>query len=114
MGGNLSGHLDIDSLILCNVNQFHGIEIDPSAVQIATLALWLTDHQMNLKMKQLGQYFTRIPLKQKANIVCTNALQIDWTVFYGAISSVTVYIFILRIAHFAGITRAEVSPPCIA
>lgn len=77
-GGNLSGHLDIDSLILCNVNQFHGIEIDPSAVQIATVALWLTDHQMNLKMKQLGQYFTRIPLKQKANIVCANALQIDW------------------------------------
>ena len=77
-GKNLTGHLDIDSLIQCNVNQFHGIEIDPSAVQIATVALWLTDHQMNLRVQRLGQYFTRIPLIYKANIVCANALRIDW------------------------------------
>ena len=77
-GKSLTAHLDIDLLILCNVDQFHGIEIDDSAAQIATVALWLTDHQMNLKVQSLGLYYHRIPLKKKANIVCGNALRIDW------------------------------------
>lgn len=70
--------IDIDTLILCNVHQFHGIDIDESAVHIATLAMWLTDHQMNLKVQELGLYYKRIPLKKKANIVQTNALQTAW------------------------------------
>ncbi len=65
-------------LILCDVHQFHGIDIDDSAVHIATLALWLTDHQMNLRVQELGFHYTRIPLTKKANIVCANALQLDW------------------------------------
>lgn len=79
-GSNLTGHLDVgETVILCTVNQFHGIEIDDSAAQIATVALWLTDHQMNLKVgKELGNYFNRIPLTKKANIVHANALQLDW------------------------------------
>jgi hypothetical protein len=77
-GNNLTAQLDVDTLIRCNVHQFHGIEIDPSAAQIATLALWLIDHQMNLKVKSLGLYYHRLPLKKKANIVCANALRIDW------------------------------------
>ncbi|MEY4768570.1 MAG: putative adenine-specific methylase [Pseudomonadota bacterium] len=74
----LISHIDIDTLILCNVNQFHGIDIDESAVHIATLAMWLTDHQMNMRVQELGLYYTRIPLLKKANIVCANALRIDW------------------------------------
>ncbi|MEI6746781.1 MAG: DNA methyltransferase, partial [Methylococcaceae bacterium] len=71
--------LNIKTLIKCDVHQFHGIDIDESAVQIATVALWLTDHQMNLRVgKDLGVYYNRIPLKKKANIVHANALQIDW------------------------------------
>ncbi len=77
-GNTLTAQIDIDTLILCNVDQFHGIEIDGSAAQIATVALWLTDHQMNLKVQSLGLYYHRIPLKKKANIVCGNALRIDW------------------------------------
>ena len=77
-GNTLTAHIDIDMLILCNVDQFHGIEIDDSAAQIATVALWLTDHQMNLKVQSLGLYYHRIPLKKKANIVCANALRLDW------------------------------------
>jgi hypothetical protein len=77
-GHQLSGHLNVDTLIRCNVDQFHGIEIDESAAQIATVALWLTDHQMNLKVQRFGLYYNRIPLTKKANIVCANALQIDW------------------------------------
>ena len=77
-GDSVSNQLDIDTLILCDVNQFHGIEIDDSAAQIATVALWLTDHQMNLKVQHFGLYYKRIPLVKKANIVCANALRIDW------------------------------------
>ena len=77
-GQQPSGHLNVDTLIRCNVDQFHGIEIDESAAQIATVALWLTDHQMNLKVQRFGLYYNRIPLTKKANIVCANALRIDW------------------------------------
>ncbi len=77
-GDSVSNQLDIDTLILCNVDQFHGIEIDDSAAQIATVALWLTDHQMNLKVQHFGLYYRRIPLVKKANIVCANALRIEW------------------------------------
>ncbi|MDP3009557.1 MAG: hypothetical protein Q8N30_10895 [Methylococcales bacterium] len=69
---------EIQSLILCDVDQFHGIDIDESAVHIALVAMWLTDHQVNLKVQELGNYYNRIPLKKKANIVCGNALQLDW------------------------------------
>jgi N-6 DNA Methylase len=58
----------------CNVDQFFGIEIDPTAVEIATVAMWLTDHQMNLKLGASP----RIPLRSKARIVCANALRHDW------------------------------------
>ncbi|MCX7098650.1 MAG: hypothetical protein NTV43_12190 [Methylococcales bacterium] len=77
-GDSQVAQLDVDTLILCNVHQFHGIDIDESAVQIATLALWLVDHQMNLRVKVLGTYYHRIPLVKKANIVCANALRLDW------------------------------------
>lgn len=68
----------IQSLILCDVDQFYGIDIDESAVYIALVAMWLTDHQVNLKVQQLGTYYHRIPLIKKANIVHANALQLDW------------------------------------
>jgi hypothetical protein len=65
--------------IQCDVHQFHGIEIEPSAAHIATVALWLTDHQENQRAsKALGGNFTRLPLAKKANIVCANALTQDW------------------------------------
>jgi hypothetical protein len=69
-------HLELP---LCDVDQFYGIDIDESAVQIATLAIWLTDHQMNLKIQQLREdSFKRIPLQKQANITQGNALQLDW------------------------------------
>jgi methylase of polypeptide subunit release factors len=65
--------------IQCDVHQFHGIEIEPSAAHIATVALWLTDHQENLRASRLlGGNFNRLPLVRRANIVCANALTTDW------------------------------------
>lgn len=66
-------------LIKCNVDQFYGIEIEEFPAQIAQVALWLTDHQMNLRVQEaFGNRFVRLPLEKSAGIVHGNALQIDW------------------------------------
>ncbi len=71
--------LDISAIINIDVNQFYGIEIEEFPAQIAQVALWLTDHQMNQQISEhFGTYFARIPLKKSANIVNGNALQTDW------------------------------------
>ena len=71
--------LDITSIIQVDVDQFHGIEIEEFPVQIAQVALWLTDHQMNAQVsEEFGQYFVRLPLSKSAHIVHGNALRLDW------------------------------------
>jgi len=62
-----------------DVDQFHGIEIEEWPAQIARVAMWLIDHQMNLLVGQtFGDALVRIPLIKSANIVNQNALRIDW------------------------------------
>jgi hypothetical protein len=71
--------LDIHRMIELNVDQFHGIEIEEFPAQIAQVALWLTDHQMNQKVaEEFGMYFARIPLVTTPHIHCGNALTTDW------------------------------------
>ena len=69
----------IDTYIRVNVDQFHGIEIEEWPAQIAGVAMWLIDHQMNVMVSQeFGNAFVRIPLVKSADIVCGNALRLDW------------------------------------
>ncbi|MHB1074424.1 class I SAM-dependent DNA methyltransferase [Thiobacillus sp.] len=71
--------IDIFQLLSIDVDQFHGIEIEEFPAQIAQVALWLVDHQMNLKVsEEFGMYFARIPLKTSPKIVHGNALTLDW------------------------------------
>ena len=71
--------LDVFELVGVNVDQFHGIEIEEWPARIAEVALWLTDHQMNLRVsEEFGQYYARLPLKKAPHIVHGNALKIDW------------------------------------
>ena len=71
--------IDIHQMIQLDVDQFYGIEIEEFPAQIAQVALWLVDHQMNLLVSQeFGMYFARIPLQSSANIVHGNALRTDW------------------------------------
>jgi hypothetical protein len=71
--------LDIHALIQLNVDQFYGIEIEEFPAQIAQVALWLIDHQMNLRVsEEFGLYFARIPLRTSASVVHGNALRLDW------------------------------------
>jgi len=72
--------LDVGAFnILCDVDQFYGIEIEEFPAQIAQTALWLMDHQMNMLVsEEFGSYFVRLPLKKSATIIHGNALQTDW------------------------------------
>ena len=71
--------LSANDMCLVNVNQFYGIEIEEFPAQIAQVAMWLMDHQMNIEVgNYFGEAFARIPLTASATIVCGNALQLDW------------------------------------
>jgi hypothetical protein len=66
-------------VIRVTIDQFYGIEIEEFPSQIAPVAMWLMDHQMNMEIGSLfGQYINTIPLVHRATIVHANALQHDW------------------------------------
>ena len=65
-----------------NVDQFYGIEVEDFPAQIAQVAMWLVDHQMNLEAGQFfGDWIKRIPLDKSAEIRHGNALRIEWADF---------------------------------
>jgi hypothetical protein len=71
--------LEAERYLLVNVNQFYGIEIEEFPCQIAQTAMWLTDHQMNLEVRErFGQVYIRIPLTASATVVNANSLTTDW------------------------------------
>lgn len=62
------------------LSQFHGIEIDDFAHEVAILSLWLAEHQMNSAFKaKFGYAEAALPLKDSGHIVCRNALRQDWS-----------------------------------
>jgi hypothetical protein len=74
-----SRFLNIHQELTLDVDQFYGIEVEEFPSQIAQVALWLVDHQMNLKVsEEFGMYFARIPLKSTPHIVRENATRTDW------------------------------------
>ncbi len=61
------------------LSQFYGIELDDFAHEVAILSLWLAEHQMNVKFKEVfGKATPSLPLKEGGNIVCHNATDINW------------------------------------
>ncbi|MFA7368674.1 MAG: DNA methyltransferase [Kiritimatiellales bacterium] len=70
---------EVNRLSQVDVDQFYGIEIGEWPARIAEVALWLMDHQMNLKVSEaFGQLYQRLPLKKSPRIVCGNALRLNW------------------------------------
>ncbi|MCK5267088.1 MAG: class I SAM-dependent DNA methyltransferase, partial [Spirochaetes bacterium] len=62
-----------------SLTQFYGIEIDDFAHEIAKLALWLAEHQMNVEFfKEFGRTNPTLPLKEAGQIVQGNAARLDW------------------------------------
>jgi len=73
------GLLDIATLCRVEVSQFFGIEIDDAAAHIARVALYITDHQLNLEAAvRFGNTRATVPLVHTPHIVCANALRTDW------------------------------------
>ena len=76
---------DAKHLLKLDVDQFYGFEIDEFPSQIAQVALWLTDHQMNnLVSFTFGETVARLPLTKSPNIQQLNALRIDWNEALGS------------------------------
>lgn len=70
---------DVRHLVNLDVNRFYGIEIEEFPAQIAQVALWLTDHQMNMEVSDaFGDYMVRIPLRHSPTIANANALRLPW------------------------------------
>ena len=71
--------LDVGELARINVDAFYGIELEEFPARIAEVSLWLTDHQMNMRLSEaFGLYYVRIPLRASAHIIHGNALSLDW------------------------------------
>ena len=67
------------SMSSLHLDQFYGIEIDDFACEIARLALWLAEHQLNKQWEQTFGYAPpSLPLRSSGNIVSGNSLILDW------------------------------------
>ncbi|MEP7371941.1 MAG: DNA methyltransferase [Chitinophagaceae bacterium] len=70
---------DIGIYFQIDVDRFYGIEYEEFPAQIARVAMWLIDHQMNmLASEAFGEYYVRLPLRKSATIRHGNALQTAW------------------------------------
>ncbi len=78
-GQQQMGEADVFNLSLIDVDQMFGIEIEEFPARIAEVALWLTDHQANVRLSEVfGQFYKRIPLRKSPHIHVANALRLDW------------------------------------
>jgi type I restriction-modification system DNA methylase subunit len=70
---------DVFNLVRVDVDRFYGIEYEEFPVQIAQVAMWLIDHQMNMRIsEEFGEYFVRLPLRKSPVVVHGNSLRTDW------------------------------------
>lgn len=62
-----------------DVDMLYGIELEEFPARIAEVAVWLTDHQLNMQMSaEFGHTFARLPLSKAAHIIHGNALRLNW------------------------------------
>jgi len=70
---------NINQYFLVDLDQFYGIELGEFPSQIAQVAMFLIDHQMNMLVSdKFGEYIPLIPLQKSAVIINDNSLRIDW------------------------------------
>ncbi len=61
------------------LENFYGYEIDTTSAMIAKVALWLTEHQMNMRLEyKFGKTVPTIPLDESAIILNNNSLYTEW------------------------------------
>ena len=67
------------SLIKVSIDQFHGIEINDFAVQVAKTALWIAQQQALDDTESIADCsISHLPLHDAHCIICDNALRYDW------------------------------------
>ena len=65
-----------------SLNQFYGIEKSHYACETTKLSLWLAEHQMNIRFKEIfGHIKPALPLKETGNIICENSIEVNWMDF---------------------------------
>ena len=70
-----------DVAMLSNIplGNFYGYEIDSTSTMITEVAMWLTEHQMNMRLEsEFGKIVPTIPLDEAAVIINKDALHEDW------------------------------------
>ena len=91
--GTVSMDFGADYLSHISLNHFYGIEYDDFAHEIAKLALWLAEHQMNLEFfAAIGETNPTLPLKDAGQIICANSCQVNWVDICPVINKEEVYI----------------------
>lgn len=84
--------INIDAIVKINVDRFYGIEYEEFPAQIAQVAMWLMDHQLNtLVSTTFGERLSRLPLRKSASITYGNALHINWQSLLNNENSTDVY-----------------------
>lgn len=94
---------DISLISFIDVDSVYGIELEEFPARIAEVALWLVDHQMNMRLSaEFGQSYLRLPLRKTANIKHANALRMDWESFVPKPDASEEIIYILGNPPFVG------------
>lgn len=85
--------LSLDYRSVIKLSNFYGMEIDHFAVQIATLALWFAEHQMNLAFKKVfGSVKPTLPLRESGSITLGDSLKLDWHDYFPSDPNQEIYI----------------------
>ena len=80
--GTVSLDFGANYLSHISLNSFYGIELDDFAHEVAKLALWLAEHQMNLEFfKAIGKSNPTLPLRGAGQIIQGKLGLIAWMKF---------------------------------
>lgn len=78
---NNQSHFEIDNLIKIRLENFYGIEIEEFPARVAQVAMWFTEHQMDMEYESLSIHKNNLPLKDYSNILIEDALKVNWKHF---------------------------------
>lgn len=90
LGGDNQLSFDPTLSLKVTLDHFHGIEVDEWPARIAETAMFLTNRQCDLKLKQrFGEAPRRLPIQTQTRIVVQSALTLDWeTVMPAGVNSI--------------------------
>lgn len=75
----LTGGTQTEMWSVVPIRNFYGIDLADFAVETAKLALFIAEYQANALFQQaFGRKPADLPLRDAANIVCDNALRVNW------------------------------------